>query len=201
MTRRALWLPIAALALLAGNVADAQERGRARALFQEGRALMDDGQLGRACPLLAASARVEPLLLTRLALAACYERMGRTASAWAEYREAALLASRAGDKEWTREAYALERSQALEKRLVRLVIHAPRGVQGVIVRRNEQPVAPAELGVAVAVDPGPHVIAATAPGHEPWMITVKIGRDPVTTITVPPLRRSAPPADEPPPVS
>jgi hypothetical protein len=189
---RLVGFSIAILVLATGAIAHAQVKdARARSLFEEGRRLMDDGKLERACATLAASVRIEAALTTRLSLAGCHERAGRTASAYAEYRASAELAARAGDNEWMREAYALERSAVLEKKLVRLVLHAPKDIRGLIIRRGGHPVT--ELGVPVAVDPGTHVITASAPGHEPWTTTIEIKRQPVTTIAIPPLRVAAPP--------
>ena len=57
-----------------------------------------------------------------LNLAECYEKTGRTASAWAEYREAIPLARAAGSK--ARLVLATERAQALQERLSTLTIRA-----------------------------------------------------------------------------
>ena len=160
-------LLVGAVFVLSAGIANAASGSRAQTLFNEGRALLDDGATERACTKLAESARLEPKLVTKLALAGCYDRLGRTASAWSEFRDVAALAAKAGESEWTREAYALERVQALEKKLVRLVVTVQEPTPGLVVWRNDVPVSAAQLGVAVVVDPGETLIAATADGYEP----------------------------------
>src|SRR3954465_9465866 len=67
-------------------------RAAAEALFNQGRDLMTAGKFVEACPKFEASQQLDPGLGTMLNLAECYEKTGRTASAWAEYREAIPLA-------------------------------------------------------------------------------------------------------------
>ncbi|HYQ27045.1 MAG TPA: hypothetical protein VER04_07495, partial [Polyangiaceae bacterium] len=73
--------------LFASNPARAQgpagsRRVQADLLLQQARALMDSGQVAAACAKFEASETLENRLDTLLHLADCYERAGRTASAW-----------------------------------------------------------------------------------------------------------------------
>jgi tetratricopeptide (TPR) repeat protein len=191
-------------------------RAAAEALFNQGRQLMGAGKYVEACPKFEASQELDPGLGTMLNLAECYEKTGRTASAWAEYREAISLARAAGSK--TREDLATERAQALEERLSTLTIRAMSG-QGssaeLEVRRDGVAVQPAELGAPIPVDPGEHTIEAQAPGKQPWSAKVQVGDASKIQIDIPALQpiaaatasasappplalaTSAPPADEP----
>jgi hypothetical protein len=128
-----------------------------------------------ACPKFEASQQLDPGLGTLLNLAECYEKLGKTASAWAEYREAIPLARASGSK--VRQDLATERAQALESRLSTLTIRAMGGAEdsaGLDIRRDGIPVQPAELGSPIPVDPGPHTIEAVAPGKQKWSSTVQV---------------------------
>ena len=96
----------------------AQDRATAEALFQEAKKLKAAEEYDAACPKFAASQKLDPALGTLLNLADCHEQQGLTASAWAEFLEAATLARRAGQAE--RAKVAKERATALEGRLTRL---------------------------------------------------------------------------------
>src|SRR5687768_2630591 len=73
---------------------DANDKAQAEALFQQGLGLFEGGKTQEACPLFEQSHRLEPKLGTLLNLALCHEKLGKTASAWAEFTEAANLAER-----------------------------------------------------------------------------------------------------------
>ena len=153
-------------------------RAAAEALFNQGRDLMTAGKFTEACPKFEASQQLDPGLGTMLNLAECYEKTGRTASAWAEYREAIPLARSAGSK--ARLDLATERAQALQERLSTLTIRAMSGDdEGVHleVRRDGVALQEAELGSPIPVDPGEHVIEAAAPGKQPWTSKVQVGSD------------------------
>jgi hypothetical protein len=141
--------------------ADGDSSAVAQALFASGRQLMESGKYAEACPKFAESNRIDPKLGTLLNLALCHERVGKSASAWAEYTQAAELAGRSGQSQ--REHVARERVTALEPTLARVVIDAS-AVPGMSVTLDEQPIGAAAYGTAIPVDPGAHVVRAQAPG-------------------------------------
>jgi hypothetical protein len=68
-----------------------------------------------------------------------------------------------------------------------LILVAPSArVPGLIVRRDGAAVDEALFGHAVAVDPGTHLVTATAPGKKPWEIQQPASSGTVE-VTVPPL--------------
>jgi hypothetical protein len=153
-------------------------RAAAEALFNQGRELMSAGKYSEACPKFEASQELDPGLGTMLNLAECYEKTGRTASAWAEYREAIPLARSAGSK--ARLDLATERAQVLQERLSTLTIRALSSDDDdphLEVRRDGVALQPAELGAPIPVDPGEHLIQASAPGKQAWTSTVRVGTD------------------------
>lgn len=154
---------------------DSSNKAAAEALFLDGRNLMAAGKYEEACPKFEASQKLEPGLGTMLNLAQCYEHTGKTASAWAQYRETIPLARAAGSRE--REELAQERSKALESRLSTLTIRAlGGGTTGVAldVRRDGVSVDPGVLGTPIPVDPGRHKVEVSAPGKVPWSTLVDV---------------------------
>ena len=168
-------------------------RAAAEALFNQGRDLMTAGKYVEACPKFEASQQLDPGLGTMLNLAECYEKTGRTASAWAEYREAIPLARAAGSK--ARQDLATERAQALQERLSTLTIRAISGEDPNVhleVRRDGVALQEAELGSPIPVDPGEHTIEAAAPGKQPWSSKVQVGADAAkVAVEIPPLQAAA----------
>jgi hypothetical protein len=169
------------------------DKAAAEGLFDQGRAAMQEGDFAKACGLLERSQHIDAAVGTLLYLAECYEKSGRTASAWATFREAADAATAAKDQQRARTGR--ERAQRLEPQLSRLTVQvAPETQQlaGLTVDRRDKHIQPALFNVAVPTDPGEYSVTASAPGYESWSGTVTVperaGR---VSITVPPLRKSS----------
>ena len=155
----------------------------AEQLFNQGRDLSKAGDWVGACPKFEASARIEPVLGTRLNLATCYERVGKLASAWALYRELIELFVKAGDTK--RRDYAAKQAAALEPRLPRLKLIAPQSLpSGFAVTRSGVPIDPMALGTELYVDPGSYEIVVSAPGFELVTETVTAVEGKSTSITI-----------------
>jgi hypothetical protein len=176
-----------------GELPGTGDLATADALFVDGKRLAAEQRFAEACARFGASMALSPRLGVALNLADCYEHLGRTASAWVAFGEAAALARRLGD---LRETFALDRQAALAPRLSRIRI-APAGavVEGLVVMRDGARVQPEAYGVDVPVDPGHHVVDVTAPGRRPWSAEVTIsGEGELVTVEVPELERApAPP--------
>src|SRR3954451_13696444 len=83
---------LVSVALPARAEPSATERATAEALFEQGTELMGRNQLASACEKFEASEQLDAALGTMLRLADCQDRVGKTASAWAMFREAASVA-------------------------------------------------------------------------------------------------------------
>jgi hypothetical protein len=165
----------------------------ARALFAEGRSLMEDERYAEACPKFEESLRLDHGMGTQFNLAHCWEKLGRTASAWALFLDVAA-AAKAGNQQ-QREAAARERAKALETRLTRLRIDLPNAPAEARVERDGQDVGKAAWGMAVPVDPGAHVIRVSAPGKNTWSDEIEVPATSRTfSVTVPALTDAALPA-------
>jgi tetratricopeptide (TPR) repeat protein len=157
-----------------GAAQNTSEKAAAEALFDRGLALMKDGKYQEACERLEQSQAVERGIGTMLYLAECYEKIGKTASAWALFREAASSAQAAGQSE--RAEAGRRRAEKLEKGLSRLTVHVPPAnrLPGMVVQDNGSPLQAAVWGVALPVDPGLHRVEVSAPGYTSWSSEVKV---------------------------
>lgn len=189
-----------ALASMA-QAAEPSPTARAEALFQAGRQLMREGRYAEACPKLEESQSLDPAPGTRLNLADCWERAGRTASAQREFLAVAADAEKRGEKE--RAAVAQTRAKQLETKLTRLALMVPAEarIQGLQVFRNSALVVEADWSKPQPVDPGKVVIEARAPGRRSYRSEFALRGDAAThNLTIPRLvPNGAPVAASPPP--
>lgn len=169
--------------LLASAQARAQspEIAVAQALFDEARALSEQGRFQEACPKLEESQRLDPGTGTQLNLADCHEHTGKLATAWALFLEVESSARRNGDER--RASFARARSVALAPRLSRLrLVVAPQPAD-LAISRDQVALGKAQWGVALPVDPGHYVITARAAGYESWSTQIDV-KEPAQEIVV-----------------
>jgi hypothetical protein len=180
---------LALAAIVVHSPALAGDKALAETLFIQGRKLMEAERYAEACPKLEASNREDASAGTMLNLAICYEKLGRSASAWALYKETIVRAKTEGRSQ---HADAAESSRArLEPTLSKLTIVAthPRA-EGLVVRRSGVTLGSEALGVPIAVDPGEHTIEATAPGYEGFKTTVTLAAAEQKTVQIPTLAKA-----------
>jgi hypothetical protein len=137
---------------------------------------------GGACAKFTESHRLDPAPGTLLNLGECKEQLGRIASAWQHYQEAADLLP-----EGERLDLAKTRMAALQPRLSRLMIRLAPGAPGdTAVSRDGVALGSASLDTALPVDPGSHRIAATAPGRQTKWFTIQLEETQAKTLVVEP---------------
>jgi hypothetical protein len=180
---RGLALAFLLAAIAAGAEAPGRDPAAADHLFNEGRQLMRAKRYAEACQAFERSQRLDPGLGTLLNLGDCYEELGRFASAWRVFKQAADQAAQASDTK--RSVEARMRVSALEPRLSRLRIQAPAGVElscdGDDLKRTAE-------GADIAVDPGAHDIRASQTGRSDWSVRVEVAAGSgVRWVHVPPL--------------
>jgi hypothetical protein len=159
---------------------------QADALFEEGQTLFDAGDYPQACAKFEASLQFVHRLGTLLNLARCHKFEGKTATAYAEFKEAEALARKAGEND--RAEAAANFAKELEGSLSRLTISVESPPEGLVVKRDGAEVAAASYGVAIPTDPGEHTIQASAPGMLPFETKITIGAtNDAQTVTIPPL--------------
>jgi tetratricopeptide (TPR) repeat protein len=176
----------------------APDAAEAEVLFQQAQTLFSAGKYAEACPKFAASYELDAGLGTLLNLARCYEKAGKTASAWVAYVDLAPLAARAGQPD--RADIAQQRIAALEPNLMRLKLEVPADAN-IVVTLDDKPLAPELYGSALPVDPGDHAVAAHRPDGEPYFTKRVAATEPgriVVVVVEPPPALAAPPPSPPP---
>lgn len=166
---------------------DVQEQQLAQALFDEARRLMDTKSYAEACPKLVESQRLDPGGGTLLNIAVCHEKEGKLATAKLDFDEA--LAAATKDRRKDRQVIARERLAAIEPLVprVRVVVATASDAEGLELKLDGHVLHRTAWGVATALDPGPHVIDASAPGRTPWTTSIVLEPSQKKTIDVPPL--------------
>ncbi|MGK3968997.1 PEGA domain-containing protein [Sorangium sp. So ce118] len=166
-------LASAAAVALGGSAVRAQQQPprdpvAAEALFKAARALVDKGDYAAGCPKFEASLELNPSASTMINLARCHEREGKVATAWHDYNRAIVLNRETAGEQRRRglEEIAQKGIADLDARVPKLSVVVKSAPSGLEVQRDGTPVPAAALGEPLPVDPGPHDIRASAPGHE-----------------------------------
>ncbi len=154
---------------------DASQLATARELFDQARQLLQRERYTEACPKFQESQRLDPGGGTLLNLALCNERLGKTATAWVQYREALRWAKR--DRRADRVKFAEEHLAVLAPRLsrLRIVVSARLHDPAVRIERDGVLLGRSAWGESLAVDPGEHLIRASAPNKLPRSVRVHVG--------------------------
>lgn len=168
-------------------VQGASNAAAAEALYNQAKARLKSGETAKACSLLEESQRLDRADGTTLLLAHCYEALGRTASAWALFREV----QSASPDSTQRQRIARIRASALEPHLATLVIEGTgaeklRAIDAQ-VSRDSVLVPLSVLGVAVPVDPGRHTVSVSSANTESWSTTVEVVPGSLTRVVIPTL--------------
>jgi hypothetical protein len=192
-----LLVPLAVVLALVLRASGARaDAAAAQVLFEEGKRLIEEGKIAEGCTKLAESERHDPSPGTLGSLADCHEKLGKTATAWDEYLQAAAMADERGRPAVAQAARA--RADQLAPRLVWVVVKVPSAVPGLVVQKDQSKLEPASFGTKLPVDPGDHVIRAEATGYRSWSKTVVTGAPgSVTEVTIPALGPAPAPSSTP----
>lgn len=195
------------MAIASPQAARAQEADRkalAQAIYEDAKRDMDAKRYADACRKFASSQKLDPGLGTMLNLGLCYEKTGQTASAWTTFKDAASEAARTPGAQ-PREQFAREHATALEPLLPHLTIAVSpdAAIDGLEVKRDGVTIPQVAWGVALPVDPGEHVVEASAPKRKAWSAKVQSVEKETATVKVPSLELApeAPVVVPPPPTT
>jgi hypothetical protein len=170
---------ILALVLMQAGVAHAQasssDAAIAQSLFDEGRKLMAEKKYPEACPRLERSYKLDPAAGTLLNLAVCHEAVGKTATAWNEFRDSVAMARRENRDD--RLKFAQAHVDALKGRICTLTVKEAGQEQHLEWKIDGIKVGTESLGIALPIDPGNHTVEAVAPGKKAWKTTIEFHKD------------------------
>lgn len=156
--------------------ASADDVTNAEELFRRAKALMSANKHVDACPLLEESYRLEKAMGTLLNLALCHEQIGKIASAWGEFRAVEQQARASTPPREDRAKLAREHADKLEPRLsrVRILVPTEARAPGLLIKIDGDTKGEALWATGITVDPGSHVIEASAPNKKPSSTKIKI---------------------------
>jgi hypothetical protein len=165
-------LPAITLVVLSSaTVTQGREPTRPERLFMQGRQAARDGNHEKALELFRESHALEPAPGTLLNIADCEERLGRLTEARKHYGQ--LIEELPATDE--RRRIAAQHANEIDVRAPRLRVGLARGApEGTTVTLDGAPIAAAGADDALPVDPGRHVVIATAPGRKESRITVTL---------------------------
>ena len=190
----------ATLGLSAQATADVAQETLAETLYQAAVDHIRAGDYASACPKLAESHKADPAGGTVLLLAICYEKLGKTASAWIKFKEALAMAR--ADRRADRERKAREYLDDLEPRLARVTVTMPdevRTLPGFTVKVDGTQIPTISKSWTMPLDPGEHLVEAQATGRMPWSGKVTLKSDGQREPIGVPLLQPVPDEKEPPP--
>jgi len=153
---------------LPGPSSDATtQQALAQTMFDQAKKLMADGRYPEACARFADSNRLAPGTGTLLNLATCHLKIGKLTTAWLELKNAADGDRREGNTlrlQWIQTQIA-----NIDPQLDYLTVTVPPATPAdLTVTLDGVKFDPAAWGTATPLDPGGHVVQASAPGYQTW---------------------------------
>jgi hypothetical protein len=163
---RPLFILFIALGFLvvASAPARADDASRAHDELKQGYALKQAGNCEGAVPRFRLSFQLDAKPKALLNLADCEAQLGDLVAAHRDAAQGRDLAAQANDEELT--SVAASQLSGIDKRLPHLTITLVRGTpSNCTVSRDGTPMTASARGVAVTLNPGPHVVAVTCTGR------------------------------------
>jgi hypothetical protein len=175
---------IATVAL--GGVAGA-DNDTGASLFEQGRALSQQGKYKEACERFAKSYELEPATGTQVNFADCEEHLGHIARAWQLFDATATAADRENNA--MRAQYARQRANVLVPRLAGIVIRVAAPDPRMTIRLGDRAISPV-AEIKTYVDPGDVEIVAELGGRR-FQAVLAARAGATATVDVPRLGESA----------
>jgi hypothetical protein len=182
----------------AGAEPSKEDVARADALFRDAQVLVQKGNYVEGCARYAESQKLDPANGTLLNLALCHEKEGRYATSYRELQ--ALLTGIARSKnpdDRDRARTASERIRLLEKKVPRVAFDVSLLPKDATVTLDAERVK--DPRSVILIDPGRHLVEATAPSKKPRKTTIEVKEGGAQTFTLEALEDDAPAPLPPPP--
>ncbi len=182
---------------LAPSVALAEtpaELKRARAQFQRGIELEQASNWSEAIQMFREVGQVRMTPHVRFHIAFCEEGLGRLVTALGGYELAFSEADQVGPDFKGEVETAIKN---LKERIPKLVIERGAGAEAASVQLDGVDLGASSIGVEVPLDPGPHSVAAVAPGMKPFSTRADLREREVTRVVL--ELEAEPLPDKPPP--
>jgi tetratricopeptide (TPR) repeat protein len=152
----------------------AQNSAQAEVLYTEGQQLMRANKYAEACQRLTASFKLDPQPNTQLVQGTCFSKLGKIASAYNAFIDAASALPRGGDAQ----KYAADQAKALEAQLLKVKVQMqPVIPPGVAIRFDDETKTRDKdfVDLDIALDPGDHDLYITAPGKHDYTKHFNLG--------------------------
>lgn len=143
-----------------------EELAKARTLFREGVALSAANNWSGALTKFKAVAQVKMTAQVAFNIAECEEHLGQLLSALGNYRLASSEAQQPNANASDVAGQVGGRISALEARIPKLVIKRGEGAESAVIELDGTELGASQVGVEIAVDPGPHVVVGKVGGKE-----------------------------------
>jgi hypothetical protein len=182
---------------LAPSIARAEtpaELKRARAQFQRGIELEQASNWSEAIQMFREVGQVRMTPHVRFHIAFCEEGLGRLVTALGGYELAFSEADQVGPDFKGEVETAIKN---LKERIPKLVLERGAGAEAATVQLDGVDLGASSIGVEVPLDPGPHSVAAVAPGMKPFSTTADLREREVTRVVL--ELEAEPLPDKPPP--
>ncbi len=179
------WSCAVATALLGAAPAGAQDEEdpvkQARMMFHQGLELEQAGNWAGALRMFRDVSQVKMTPQVRFHIALCEENLGKLIAALGGYELALAEADSVGE---SFRVEVEEKIAAVRSRIPKLVIERGDGADAAKVELDGVLLGSSSIGVDVPVDPGPHVVTATAPGFEDFSTTIDLAEETTQTVTL-----------------
>jgi hypothetical protein len=155
---------------------------RAREQFNQALSLQTGGDWAGALALLKEVAAVKPTPQVRFNIALCEERLGRLVAALGDYELAASDAQAEKADQVRQEVDS--RLESLKARVPRVVVQRGENADSATISLDGVSLGDSVVNSPLPVDPGPHVVEATAAGFLPFKQSFRVAEQQTATIQI-----------------
>lgn len=159
------------------------ELSEARAAFQRGIELEQAKNWAGALKQFRQVGQVKMTPQVRYHIALCEENLGKLVAALGGYELALADAETVGDGVSFKQEVEASVND-LRARIPKVVIQRGAGAEAAAIELDGVALGESSVGVEVPLDPGPHALVATAPGHANYSETLEVAEEETRTVTI-----------------